>query len=44
MLLLNSAKCYKEIGDNDKALEQLEKAVNIFPDFEEAHELIRELS
>ena len=30
--------------DKDKALEQLEKAVEIFPDFEEAHEMIRNLS
>ena len=44
MLLLNSAKCYEQIGDNDRALEQLEKAVEIFPDFEEAHEMIRKLS
>ena len=44
MLLLNSAKCYEQIGDKDKALEQLEKAVEIFPDLEEAHEMIRKLS
>lgn len=44
MLLLNSAKCYEQIGDKDKAIEQLEKAVEIFPDFEEAHEMIRKLS
>ncbi len=44
LLLLNSAKCYEQIGDKDKALEQLEKAVEIFPDFEEAHEMIRKLS
>lgn len=44
MLLLSSAKCYEQIGDKDKALEQLEKAVEIFPEFEEAHEMIRNLS
>lgn len=44
MVLLNSAKCYEQIGDKDLALKQLEKAVEIFPDLEEAHELIRRLS
>ena len=43
-LLLNSAKCYKELGDNESALASLEKAVDIFPECEEAQELIRELS
>ena len=43
-ILLNSAKCYAKLKDNDSALKQLEKAVEIFPECEEAHELIRELS
>lgn len=43
-LLLNSAKCYKELKEIDSALKTLEKAVEIFPECEEAHELIRELS
>ena len=43
-ILLNSARCFEKTGDNSSALMQLEKAVEIFPDFEEAHELIRKLS
>ena len=43
-ILLNSAKCYAKLEDNDSALEVLERAVEIFPDCEEAQELIRELS
>ena len=43
-ILLNSAKCYAKLNNNDAALEQLEHAVEIFPDCEEAQELIRELS
>lgn len=43
-ILLNSAKCYKELDDKDAALNALEKAVEIFPECEEAQELIRELS
>lgn len=38
------AKCEKELGNTDKALEYLEKTTEISPEFEEAHELIRELS
>jgi len=44
MLLLNSARCYKGLGENDKALEQLYKLTDIFPENEEAQDLIRELS
>ena len=43
-LLLNIAKCYEKMGDIPLALQNLEKAVEIFPDCEEAHELIRKLS
>ena len=43
-LLYWIAKCEKELGNTDEALKVLEKAVNIFPEFEEAHEMIRELS
>ena len=43
-LLLNIAKCYEALDDNNSALENLEKVVDIFPDCEEAHELIRKLS
>jgi len=38
------AKCEKELGQTDEALKTLEKAVDIFPEFEEAQEMIRELS
>ena len=43
-LLLNRAKCLEKMGDNNSALQALEKAVEIFPDCEEAHEMIRRLS
>ena len=43
-LILNSAKCFEKLGDINSALQQLEKAVEVFPDCEEAHELIRKLS
>ena len=43
-LLMSLAKCYAKLEDNDKALEYLEKLVSIFPENEEAQELIRELS
>ena len=43
-LLMNMAKCYEGKKDNDKALEYLDKVVTIFPEDEEAHEMIRKLS
>ena len=43
-LLFWIAKCDKELGNTDEALQTLEKAVDIFPEFEEAQEMIRELS
>lgn len=43
-LLLNRAKCLENMGDNTSALQALEKLVEIFPDCEEAHEMIRRLS
>ena len=43
-LLLNRAKCFEKMNDSDSALKTLEKAVEIFPDCEEAHEMIRRLS
>ena len=43
-LLLNSAKCYDKLGENDKALEKLYKLTEIFPEHEEAQEMIRRLS
>ena len=38
------AKCEKALGNTDKALEYLEKTVEISPEFEEAQEMIRELA
>ena len=43
-LLMSLAKCYEGLKDNDKALEYLDKVVTIFPEDEEAHEMIRKLS
>lgn len=38
------AKCEKAIGNIETALEHLEKAVEISPEFEDAHNMIRELA
>lgn len=43
-LMLNRAKYFEGMNDRESALAELEKAVEIFPDFEEAHEMIRRLS
>lgn len=43
-VLMSLAKCYEGLKDNDKALEYLEKIVSVFPEDEEAHEMIRKLS
>ena len=43
-VLMSLAKCYEAKKDNDKALEILDKVVTIFPEDEEAHEMIRKLS
>ena len=43
-LLLNSAKCYKELDDKDSALKTLDEIVEILPECEEAQEMIREIS
>ena len=43
-LLMSLAKCYEGLKDNDKALEYLDKVVTIFPEDEDAHEMIRRLS
>ena len=43
-LLMSMAKCYEGLKNNDKALEYLDKVVTIFPEDEEAHEMIRKLS
>jgi len=44
LMLMNVAKCYEQLKDNDKALEYAEKSVEIFADNEEAQEMIRRLS
>ena len=38
------ARCYEALEDNDLALAYLDKVVSIFPDNEDAHEMIRKLS
>ena len=43
-LLLNEAKCYEKINETNKALEVLDKLTDIFPECEEAHEIIRRIS
>ncbi len=43
-LLMSLARCYEGLKDNDKALEYLDKVVTIFPEDEEAHEMIRRIS
>ncbi|MCM1002779.1 MAG: tetratricopeptide repeat protein [Candidatus Gastranaerophilales bacterium] len=43
-LLMQIAKCYEALKDNDSALEYLDKVVEIFPENEDAHEMIRRLS
>lgn len=44
VLLLNSAKCYEQMNEQDNALAQAEKLLEIFPDCEDALELIRRVS
>lgn len=44
VLLLNSAKCYEQMDEQDNALTQAEKLLEIFPDCEDALELIRRVS
>ena len=43
-VLMEIARCYEALNDNDSALASLEKVVSIFPDYEDAHEMIRRLS
>ena len=38
------AKCYEKLNKNDDALAYLDKVVEIFPENEDAHEMIRRLS
>lgn len=43
-LLLNEAKCYEKMNETNKALEVLDQLTDIFPECEEAHEIIRRIS
>ncbi len=43
-VLLNIAKCHKEMNQNDLALQTAERITEILPDCEDALEMIRELS
>lgn len=43
-VLMDIARCYEALGQNDDALSYLDKVVTIFPDNENAHEMIRKLS
>jgi len=43
-LMLNSAKCYEKLSIIDKAKEQLNKALEIFPEMEEATALLDKLN
>lgn len=43
-ILMEIAKCYEAMKQNDNALEYLYKVTDIFPEDEEAHEMIRKLS
>lgn len=44
VLLINSAKCYEQLGMQDESITQAERLLEIFPDSEEALELIRRVS
>jgi len=43
-VLMEIAKCYEKLNDTDNALAYLDRVVEIFPDNENAHEMIRRLS
>lgn len=43
-VLLNLAKCCEKLEQKDEALEYLDKITETFPECEEAHELIRQIS
>lgn len=43
-LMLSQAKCYEKLEDTDNALAVLDKLTEIFPECEEAHEIIRRIS
>ena len=41
---MEMARCYEALNDNDSALSVLDQVTRIFPDYEDAHEMIRKLS
>ena len=43
-VMMDIARCYEKLGENDSALVYLNKVVDIFPENEDAHEMIRRLS
>lgn len=43
-LMLNKAKCLEKLEEKDKALKVLDELTDIFPECEEAHEIIRRIS
>ena len=43
-VLMDIARCYENLNDKDSALSYLDKVVEIFPDDEDAHDMIRRLS
>ena len=43
-VLMDIARCYENLDDKENALSYLDKVVEIFPDDEDAHEMIRRLS
>lgn len=43
-LMLNKAKCYEKMNEQDEALKLLDELTDIFPECEEAHEMIRRIS
>ena len=43
-VMMEIAKCYEALQENDLALKYLDKITTIFPDYEDAHEMIRRLS
>ena len=43
-VMMYIAKCYEALSQNDEALKYLDKVIEIFPENEDAHEMIRRLS
>ena len=43
-ILMEIARCHEALNNNDEALLILDKVISIFPDYEDAHEMIRKLS